>query len=162
MIRHIAVIRHIIAAGWRQLLLLGALLAFAGLIAHHLVYWQVTQHARLVQAAAGIYDSQINIPALRGFIFDANSRLLVTDTPAFLVAADPRSIRGPRDDAARLARVLHRDPGPILALLTTPYRRYVVLAHQVDARTADAVRGIVRAYISDVNGNDNGEDGDDR
>ena len=87
MIRHIAVIRHIIAAGWRQLLLLGALLAFAGLIAHHLVYWQVTQHARLVQAAAGIYDSQINIPALRGFIFDANSRLLVTDTPASLVAA---------------------------------------------------------------------------
>jgi cell division protein FtsI/penicillin-binding protein 2 len=137
------VIRHVIAVGWRQLLLLVALLAFAGLIVQNLVYWQVTQHARLAQAAAGIYDSQTNLPALRGFIYDANSRLLVTDAPAFLVAADPRSIARPRYDAAQLARALHRDPGPILAQLETPPPvRYVVLAHQVDEPTAAAVRAL--------------------
>jgi cell division protein FtsI/penicillin-binding protein 2 len=137
------VIRHVIAVGWRQLLLLGALLAFAGLIAQNLVYWQVTQHARLARAAAGIYDSQTNVPTLRGFIYDANSRLLVTDTPAFLVAADPRSIARPRYDAAQLARVLRRDPGPILAKLETPPPlRYVVIQPQVDGPTAAAVRAL--------------------
>src|SRR2546423_2231284 len=138
-----AVMRHVSAVGWRQLLLLGALLAFAGLIVQNLVYWQVTQHARLAQAAAGIYDSQTNLPALRGFIYDANSRLLVTDAPAFLVAADPRSIARPRYDAAQLARALHRDHGPIRAQLETPPPvRYVVLAHQVDEPTAAAVRAL--------------------
>jgi cell division protein FtsI/penicillin-binding protein 2 len=137
------VIRHVIALGWRQVLLLGALLAFAGLIAQNLVYWQVTQHARLAQAAAGIYDSQTNLPALRGRIYDANNRLLVTDVPAFLLAADPRSIARPRYDAAQLARVLHRDPGPILAKLETPPPlRYVVIQHQVDGPTAAAVRAL--------------------
>ena len=58
-------IRRIIAPGWRQLLLLAALLTFAGLIARNLFYWQVTEHARIAQAAARIYDSQTNIPALR-------------------------------------------------------------------------------------------------
>ena len=130
-------ISHILAVGWRQLLLLVALLAFAGLIAHNLFYWQVTQHARLTQVAAAIYDSQTNIPALHGFIYDANSRLLVTDAPAFLVAADPRSIARPRYDAAKLARVLHHDPGPILAKLETPPPwRYMVIQPQVDALTA--------------------------
>jgi cell division protein FtsI (penicillin-binding protein 3) len=137
------VIRRIVAAGWRQLLLLAVLGAFASLIARNLFYWQVTEHTHIAQAAARIYDSETNIPALRGFIFDASGQPLVTDAPAFLVAGDPQAISQPRYDAAKLARVLHRDPGPILALLRTPLPwRYVVIAHQVDAPTAAAVRAL--------------------
>ncbi len=137
-------IRRIVELGWRQLILLTAMLAFSGLIARNLFYWQVTEHAHISSVAARVYDSETNVPAKRGLILDATGEPLVMDVPAFLVAADPSVIASSlkRYYAAKLARVLHRDPGPILAILQTPVVRYVVIAHQVDDATAGAIRAI--------------------
>lgn len=135
-------ILRLIRTGWRQLVVLAAMLAFSFSIAQHLVYWQVTQHTPMVQAAAGIYDSQTNIPAKRGEIVDTSFVPLVTNVQAFELAADPTDTPHPRYNAAKLARVLRRDPGPILALLTLPHRRYVVIDRQIDSQTAAAVRAL--------------------
>lgn len=136
--------RRGIKTGWRQLLLFAAMLTFASLVAHNLFYWQVLEHARMAQAAARIYDSETDVPAPRGGIVDATTTPLVTGVPAYVVAADPKGIpqNWQRYDAAKLSRVLRRDPGPILSLLQTPNMRYVVIARQVDQATADAIKAL--------------------
>lgn len=149
-------IRRILQLGWRQLMLLAVMLTSSGLIAKNLVYWQVTEHTPIAHIAAGIYDSETNIPAQRGGIVDETGAALVTDMPAYQIAADPMAISAPRYAAAKLARILHRDPGEILATLTKKPAQWVLIARQVDGSKKDAIqqlglRGIIithtwRAY----------------
>lgn len=135
-------VRRFIQAGWRQLVLLAAVLAFSSVIARNLFYWQVTEHTHIAQAAARIYDSETNIPASRGLIYDTNLVPLVNNVAAYDVAADPVDTPRPRYNAAKLARVLHRDPGAIYARLILPNRQFVYIARQVDQATADAIRAL--------------------
>lgn len=133
---------RVIQMGWRQGVLLVAMLTFSSLIVRNLYYWQVTEHARIVQVAARVYDSLTNVPASRGRIYDTNLAPLVDNVTAYVVAADPADTPLPKYNAAKLARVLHRDPGPIYARLLLPHTQYVVIARQVDQATANAIRAL--------------------
>ena len=137
-------VARFIASGWRQLLLLLALVSFSSMIARNLFYWQVTEHAHIAHEAAKIYDSETNIPARRGEIFDTNGVPLVTDVAAFDVAVDPvdtpSSVK--KYNAYWLGRTLRRDPGPILAQLDLPNIRYVVIARGIGQTAEQAVKAL--------------------
>lgn len=145
-------IRRIAQRGWRQLVLLAAMLAFSGYVAKHLVYWQITEHKYIAHAAAQIFDSETNIPAARGWIYDSTGAVLVSDMPAYQIAADPIVIGAPRYYAAKLARILRRDPGPILARLQHKPYQWVMIAPQVNQAQRDAIKklGLPGLIISDT------------
>lgn len=116
------------------------MLLFVMLISRRLIYWQVTEHARIAHAAAQVYYQEADIPAARGNIFDSTGQALVRNDTAYLVAADPQSIVDPRRSAAVLAPILGVDEATLYGELTQANLHYTVLARQVQQGVADAVK----------------------
>ncbi len=131
---------RVLRRGWRHLIVLAALLAFAATIARNLVYWQVIDHGPLSEAASRLYESEVVIPARRGRIVDATGLPLATSVLTYDVAADPSYTAHPRAAAIDLAHALHRAPGPLRALLAQRQVHYVLIQRQVDAATAATIR----------------------
>ena len=83
----------------------------------------------------------IELPALRGSIFDRNGQELAIAVRQQSVWADPLLVSDPGAAAARLAPVLGVDEGDLGERLSTE-GRFVYLARQVDDETAGAVAAL--------------------
>ncbi len=90
-------------------LLFFAFLFFACCAIARLVDLQIIKHGKYRQIASKMHVSTREIPAIRGKIYDRNLRSLVTTLPSYLVWADPKFVKDPRQSAKVLADILGVD-----------------------------------------------------
>src|SRR5260370_11317839 len=88
------------------LLMVAALLA--GTVWARLAYWQVLRHVQLSASAQAQYHELLQLPALRGVLFDRNLTQLVVNTTVYSAFVCPDQSGPPVPDplASGLSRVL--------------------------------------------------------
>src|SRR5438046_5235200 len=73
----------------------------AGMVWARLAYWQVVQHGQLTLQAQAQYRELVELPALRGAIFDRNLTQLVVNTTVYSAFVSPdQTAAAPRDAVA--------------------------------------------------------------
>ena len=67
-------------------------LCLAGTVWSRLAYWQVAQHGRLAMQAQAQYRELVELPAVRGAIFDRNLTQLVVNTTVYSAFVSPDQV----------------------------------------------------------------------
>ncbi len=116
-------------------------LAFAG-IAARLVDLQAVGARRYARLGLDQRVATLQLAAERGSIFDRNGADLAVSVPEQTVMADPRVVRDPDADAAKLAPVLGVDAATLRARLAQRDRAFVYLARTVDDATVRRVKAL--------------------
>jgi cell division protein FtsI (penicillin-binding protein 3) len=93
--------------------LLWALLIWAGLIMARLVQLQVFQHGSLLAAAERQQQKEVEIPALRGSMFDRTGQPLAKTLKADSVAIDPQKVPDFKQAAYLLSNALELNPAEL-------------------------------------------------
>src|SRR2546428_8914822 len=93
----------------------------AGMVWSRLASWQVGQHGRLAVQAQAQYREFVQLPALRGAIFDRNLKQLVVNTTIYSAFVSPDQVAaGDRDRVAtKLSSVLSVDKAKVMTTLTS-------------------------------------------
>src|SRR5882762_4304939 len=89
---------------WRVLALVLVAALLAGLVWTRLAYWQVVRHVDLAASAQAQYREVVELPALRGGIFDRNLKQLVVNTTVYSAFVSPDQV--PDNQRARVALAL--------------------------------------------------------
>ncbi|MEA2126659.1 MAG: hypothetical protein QOI80_3441, partial [Solirubrobacteraceae bacterium] len=93
-------------------------------------------------AASTQQRAQITVPARRGAITDRGGEELAVSQPAMSIAATPYLIADPLATARRIAPILHRDQGDVLADLSKKHTGFVWLARKLPMEDANRVKGM--------------------
>ncbi len=132
----------------RLLVLLVVLVVVAGSLFARLAWWQVVQRDALAAQADAETSIRLEAPSHRGAIYDRTGTVLLATTVDHYrvsLAADqlPAERRGPTGDV--LTALLGLDPTASAALRAKieSGRPYVVVASDVDGRTADSIRAAI-------------------
>lgn len=111
------------------------LLCFVAL-AMRLVFVQVLSGGRYSSLGTSEVTSTVQVPAIRGGIYDRNGAVLAVSVPTSVVVADPMLIQHPVTEADALSPVLGIPSSTLIGQLTK-HSGYEVLARQVpDAEAA--------------------------
>jgi stage V sporulation protein D (sporulation-specific penicillin-binding protein) len=130
----------------RRLLFLLVTFAVVGAsLLTRLAYWQISQHDRLAQEAFAQTTMRQEAPSRRGDIYDRSGVVvLATTVDRERLAAMPSELTGirRREVAAKLVSLLGLEGADAKALIErmSTEKKYVVLAHGLDRKTADLVR----------------------
>ncbi len=111
------------------------------LAAARTLYLGTVRAGTLRKAAQTQQLSNETLPAQRGTIVDRNGVDLAVSEPAQDISADPYLLKDPLVAAQKLAPLLGKSQGQILALLSER-RGFVYLAHALPARQARAVMAL--------------------
>jgi stage V sporulation protein D (sporulation-specific penicillin-binding protein) len=144
------------------LLLAASLLA--GAVWSRLAYWQVVRHVQLSAEAQAQYHELVQLPALRGAIFDRNMKQLVVNTTVYSAFVSPDQI--PDNQRARvalaLATVLGADAGKVNQTLASG-KKFAYITRRFSKEKADQLRAMLlpgvgleedqqRAYLPGIAG----------
>ena len=121
--------------------MLGAVLAFTG-VAGRLVHLQLVAPDTYVERGVAQRLRTVDLPALRGSIFDRNGQELALAVRQHSVWADPLLVVDAPAAAGELAAVLEVEEGELRKRLSAKGSRFVYLARQVDGETAAAVAAL--------------------
>src|SRR5207245_2348617 len=136
----------------------------AGMVWSRLAYWQVVQHGRLAMQAQAQYREFVQLPALRGAIFDRNLKQLVVNTTVYSAFVSPDQV--PDNQRARvalaLATVLGADAPKVNEILASG-KKFSYIARRFSKGKADQLRSMVlpgvgleeeqqRAYLPGIAG----------
>ena len=130
----------------RRLLFLLVTFAVVGAaLVTRLAYWQVGQRDRLADAALAQTTMRIESPSRRGDIYDRSGVVvLATTVERERLAGTPSQLSPIRRSEVAAALVgllgLKGDDATALTDRMTSDKQYVVLAHGLDAATADRIR----------------------
>lgn len=118
-------------------------LVLAGMVWSRLAYWQVAQHGRLSMQAQAQYHELVELPPVRGAIFDRNLTQLVVNTAVFSVFVSPDQITpGERDRVAGgLASVLGVDKTSVMTTLESN-SKFAYIARRIPKEKADQLRAL--------------------
>src|SRR5712692_653040 len=118
-------------------------LLLAGAVWSRLAYWQVAQHGRLASQAQAQYREYVELPAVRGAIFDRNLTQLVVNTTVYSAFVSPDQVpSNERDRVAQgLATVLGVDRAKTLATLETN-AKFAYIARRFAKTKADQLRAL--------------------
>ena len=134
----------------RMLLLLITFVVIAASLVARLAYWQVTQRERLSDEAFAQTTMRTETPSRRGDIYDRSGVVvLATTVDRERLAAMPSALKPQRrqEVAAELVRILglQGDAAEQLTERMLTDKKYIVLAHGLDRRTADRIRAAATA-----------------
>jgi stage V sporulation protein D (sporulation-specific penicillin-binding protein) len=118
-------------------------LLLAGAVWSRLAYWQVAQHGRLTSQAQAQYREYVELPAVRGAIFDRNLTQLVVNTTVYSAFVSPDQVpSNERDSVAQgLATVLGVDKAKTLATLETN-AKFAYIARRFPKAKADQLSAL--------------------
>ena len=118
-------------------------MVLAGTVWTRLAYWQVAQHGQLVMQAQAQYREFVELPALRGAIFDRNLTQLVVNTKVYSAFVSPDQITvNQRDIVANgLATVLGVDRGDVMGTLQSK-SKFAYIARRFSKAKADHLRAL--------------------
>ncbi|HZQ49586.1 MAG TPA: penicillin-binding protein 2 [Candidatus Dormibacteraeota bacterium] len=133
-----------VPARWRVIALLLMAVLLASVVWSRLVFWQVVQHTTLAAAAQQQYRELVELPAVRGGIFDRNGKQLVVNTTVYSAFVSPDQIRD--SDRARVAlalgQVLGADAGKVNQTLASG-AKFAYVARRFSKQKADALRAML-------------------
>src|SRR5207248_8243737 len=91
-------------------------LVLAGMVWARLAYWQVSQHGQLTLQAQAQYRELVELPAMRGAIFDRNLTQLVVNTKVYSAFVSPDQVPATQRDtvAMGLSTVLGVDRAKVM------------------------------------------------
>jgi len=92
-------------------------LVLAGMVWSRLAYWQIARHGQLASQAQAQYREVVELPAIRGAIFDRHLTQLVVNTTVYSAFVSPDQV--PSADRVRVANGLVSVLGADQAKLTT-------------------------------------------
>jgi len=118
-------------------------LLLAGAVWSRLAYWQVAQHGRLTSQAQAQYREYVELPAVRGAIFDRNLTQLVVNTTVYSAFVSPDQVpTSERDRVSQgLATVLGVDRAKTLATLETN-AKFAYIARRFPKAKADQLSAL--------------------
>src|SRR5437762_14128439 len=129
------------SARLRVLSMLVVALILAGAVWSRLAYWQVAEHGRLTMEAQAQYREFVQLPALRGAIFDRNLTQLVVNTTVYSALASPdQGAAGQRDAVANgPSTVLGVDRAKVMTTLQSN-SKFAYVARRFAKAKADQLR----------------------
>jgi stage V sporulation protein D (sporulation-specific penicillin-binding protein) len=118
-------------------------LVLAGAVWTKLAYWQVAKHGQLATAAQEQYREFVQLPAIRGAIFDRNLTQLVVNTTVYSAFVSPDQISSGHRDAVAggLSSVLGVDKGSVLTTLSSS-AKFAYIARRFSKTKADQLRAL--------------------
>ena len=118
-------------------------LILAGAVWSRLAYWQVAEHGRLTMQAQAQYREFVQLPALRGAIFDRNLTQLVVNTTVYSAFVSPDQIAPEDRDrvASGLASVLGVDRSKVLTTVQST-AKFAYIARRFAKAKADQLRAL--------------------
>ena len=131
------------SARLRVLSMLTVALILAGMVWTRLAYWQVAQHGRLAMQAQAQYREFVELPALRGAIFDRNLTQLVVNTTVYSAFVSPDQVAAEDRDrvASGLASVLGVDKATLLSTLQST-AKFAYVQRRFPKAKADQLRAM--------------------
>ncbi|TMC38924.1 MAG: penicillin-binding protein 2 [Chloroflexi bacterium] len=131
------------SARLRVLSMLVVALILAGAVWSRLAYWQVAEHGRLTMQAQAQYREFVQLPALRGAIFDRNLTQLVVNTTVYSAFVSPDQIAPEDRDrvASGLASVLGVDRSKVLTTVQSS-AKFAYIARRFAKAKADQLRAL--------------------
>ena len=113
----------------------------AGMVWTRLAYWQVAQHGQLTLQAQAQYRELVELPALRGAIFDRNLTQLVVNTTVYSAFVSPDQIAATQRDpvATGLSTVLEVDRAKVMTTLESNVK-FAYIARRFAKAKADQLR----------------------
>ena len=151
-------------ARWRVIALVLVATLLAGLVWTRLAYWQVVRHVDLAADAQAQYHELVELPAMRGEIFDRNLKQLVVNTTVYSAFVSPDQV--PDAQRARvalaLATVLGADAANVNQVLASG-KKFAYIARRFSKDKADRLRAMLlpgvgleeeqqRAYLPGIAG----------
>ncbi|OLB94531.1 MAG: hypothetical protein AUI15_17005 [Actinobacteria bacterium 13_2_20CM_2_66_6] len=127
----------------RVISMLAVAIVLAGMVWSRLAYWQVVQHGQLAVAAQAQYRELVELPALRGAIFDRNLTQLVVNTTVYSAFVSPDQVTpGQRDTVAGgLASVLGVAKTSVMTILQSN-AKFAYIARRFSKTKADSLRAL--------------------
>src|SRR4029077_13551886 len=97
-------------------------LCLAGMVWSRLAYWQVAQHGQLAMQAQAQYREVVELPAIRGAIFDRNLTQLVVNTTVYSAFVSPDQVPAAwrQRVTSALVSILGADQATVTAILASP------------------------------------------
>jgi stage V sporulation protein D (sporulation-specific penicillin-binding protein) len=108
-----------------------------------LAYWQVYRHGQLAQQAASQYREVVELPAIRGSIFDRNLTQLVVNTTVYSAFVSPDQVPAAQrvQVAQALSSVLGVDQNTVLTTLASG-RKFAYILRRFSKALADQLRAM--------------------
>ena len=118
-------------------------LTLAGMVWSRLLYWQVAEHGQLATAAQQQYREYVELPAIRGAIFDRNLTQLVVNTTVYsaFVSSDQITSDQRATVAHGLATVLGVDETSVMTTLQSN-AKFAYIGRRFPQQKADALRAL--------------------
>src|SRR5437899_2239498 len=115
----------------------------AGMVWTRLAYWQVAQHGQLTLQAQAQYRELVELPALRGAIFDRNLTQLVVNTTVYSAFISPDQVASADRDrvATGLASVLGVDKANVMTTLASK-SKFAYVQRRLAKAKADQLRAL--------------------
>src|SRR5438270_1081679 len=131
------------SARLRVISMLAVAIVLAGMVWSRLAYWQVVQHGQLAVAAQAQYRELVELPALRGAIFDRNLTQLVVNTTVYSAFVSPDQVTpGQRDTVAGgLASVLGVAKTSVMTILQSNVK-FAYIARRFSKTKAYSLRAL--------------------
>ena len=118
-------------------------LVLAGMVWSRLAYWQIARHGQLAQQAQAQYREVVELPAIRGAIFDRNLTQLVVNTTVYSAFVSPDQItKAQRDRVADgLVSVLGAERAKVMATLESG-AKFAYISRRLPKDKADKLRAL--------------------
>ena len=118
-------------------------LVLAGMVWSRLAYWQVAKHGQLASQAQAQYREVVQLPAVRGAIFDRHLTQLVVNTTVYSAFVSPDQV--PKTERDRVANgfvtVLAADRAKLTATLASG-AKFAYVARRLPKDKADQLRAL--------------------
>jgi len=115
----------------------------AGLVWSRLAYWQVARHGQLTQQAQAMYHEVVELPAVRGAIFDRNLKQLVVNTAVYSAFVAPDQVTASQRErvANGLVSVLGVDKNKLVTTLASG-SKFAYVQRRFSKEKADKLRAL--------------------
>jgi cell division protein FtsI/penicillin-binding protein 2 len=124
--------------------MLALALVLAGTVWSRLAYWQVVQHGRLASQAQAQYREVVQLPAIRGAIFDRNLTQLAVNTTVYSAFVSPDQV--PTSERQRvtsaLVSVLGADGAKVMTTLESGAKFAYISPRRFPKDKADRLRAL--------------------
>src|SRR5437764_7684616 len=131
------------SARLRVVSMLAVAFVLAGMVWSRLAYWQVVEHGKLTLQAQAQYRELVQLPALRGAIFDRNLTQLVVNTTVYSAFVSPDQVSADQREsvASGLASVLGVDKTAVMTTLASN-SKFAYVQRRFAKAKADQLRAL--------------------
>src|SRR3989440_6909910 len=123
--------------------MLAVAVVLAGMVWSRLAYWQVIEHGKLTLQAQAQYRELVQLPAVRGAIFDRNLTQLVVNTTVYSAFVSPDQVSASQREtvASGLASVLGVDKTALMTTLASN-SKFAYVQRRFAKAKADQLRAL--------------------